>query len=94
MAAALFSVSIKKGMIGEEVSSGLGPTLIITESCLRYNDRFSASQSLGNTVNSNALGSNSPRAHPKHYFFLDEDFSLCERALPAMLLVLALDLPS
>ena len=31
------------------------------------------------------------RAHPKHYYFLDEGFSLCERALPAILLVLALD---
>ena len=39
-------------------------------------------------------GSNSPRAHPKLYFFLEDDFSLCERALPAMLLVRALDLPS
>lgn len=34
-------------------------------------------------------------AHPRHYFFLLEDgFSLCERALPEMLLVLALDRPS
>lgn len=81
-------------MISVEVSSELGPTSIIPESRLRYNDSFSTSQSLGNSVNSNALGLNIPRAHPIHYFFLDEDFSLCERALPAMLLVLALDLPS